>query len=352
MSNDRRDDQDQDQDNSAEDWNPWLEDDSSDEELPSFSHDSDEEEADFRRYDKTTVTDPLDEDEDIDVDDECSPPGEAIAAAATTVTPVGAVRVSPLSYPPRQEATSSEEDVDDYDDADSWEDDELQDDEYQPTEPSRFTDTWPVGLIAVAALALILLAAGGYGVMTQRAAMEQEVRDLQAQLAVAANPEDISSTRASLDSLQEDNRELRTALNALRDENLQLSDTLAGLEQQLAAQRDAAARATPAPSPAPVPATPRQAAAQPTPAQPAATAASGGNWFVNFGSYSERRVADQWAARLKPASGRVTVTSVQRDGSTFYRVRVIDLASDNQAQTIARKLEQDYGLSKLWVGRE
>jgi cell division septation protein DedD len=348
MSNDRRDDQDQ--DNSAEDWNPWLEDDSSDEELPSFSHDSDEEEADFRRYDEAAVKDPLHEDENTDVDDESSDLEDAIVAAATTVPPVGPVRVPPLSYPPRQDPSSSEEEVDDYDDADSWEDDELQDDEYQPTEPSRFTDTWPVALIAVATLALILLAAGGYGVMKQRAAMEQKIRDLQAQLAVAANPEDISSTRASLDSLQEDNRELRTVLNALRDENLQLSDTLAGLEQQLVAQREAAARATPAPAPA----TPERATAQPAAAAPTPAPApvSSGDWFVNFGSYSERRVADQWAARLKPASGRVTVTSVQRDGSTFYRVRVIDLASDNQAQTIARKLEQDYGLSKLWVGRE
>jgi cell division septation protein DedD len=110
------------------------------------------------------------------------------------------------------------------------------------------------------------------------------------------------------------------------------------------AQRDATARATPAA------AIPRPAAAPPTPAEPAP--ASGGDWFVNFGSYSERSVAEQWSTRLQPTSGRVTVTSVQRDGSTYYRVRVVDLASDSQAQTVARKLEQDYGLSKLWVGRE
>jgi cell division septation protein DedD len=336
MSNDRRDDQDQ--DNSAEDWNPWLEDDSSDDELPSFSHDSDEEASDFRRYDESRVRNPIDDDDGRDSD-------EPIDPTLIVPPPVSPVRSSPPAYRPLEDAGSSDEEADDYDDADSW-DDDLRDDEYQPTEASRFTDTWPVGLIAVAALALVLLAAGGYGVMKQRAAMEQEIRDLQAELAVAANPEEVSNTSASLATLQAENTELRTTLSALQDENRQLRDTSAGLEQQLVAQREAASRASPA---APTTA----AAPRPTPAPvQAAAPASSGDWFVNFGSYSERSVAEQWSARLKPSSGRVTVTSVQREGSTYYRVRVIGLASDSQAQAVARKLEQDYSLPKLWVGRE
>lgn len=338
MSNDRRDDQDQDK--SAEDWNPWLDEDSSDEDLPSFSHDSDEEEAEFHRHDKANLRDPLDDsaDEDTgsgDLEEDIEPP-------IVPVPPPSPVRAAPPTYNPQRD-TSSEEDADDYDDVDSWDDEELREEEYRATEPSRFTDTWPIGLIGVAALALVLLAAGGYGVMKQRAAMEQEIRDLQAKLALAANPENVSNTRASLGSLQEDNRELRTTLATLRDENRQLSDTLAGLEQQLVAQRDAAARAAPAP---------RQPVAQPAPAPAAAPAANSGDWFVNFGSYSERSLAEQWAERLQPGSGRVTVTGTQQDGSTLYRVRVVGLASDSQAQTVARKLEREYDLSKLWVGRE
>jgi len=297
MSNDRR--SDNDQDTSAEDWNPWLEDDSSEDDLPSFSHDSDEEQVDFRRRDTPLQADRVDDDDDRDIDD-----------------------------------------------ADSWDDDELQDDEYQPTEAARFTDTWPIGLIAVAALALILLAAGGYGVMKQRAAIEQEVRDLQAQLAQAANPEEMADTRAGASALEDANRELQTALNALRDENRRLSDTVQGLEQQLNAQREAVARAASAAV------TTAAVAPRPAPAPVQAAPASSGDWFVNFGSYGERSVAEQWSARLKPGSGRVTVTSAQRDGSTYYRVRIVGLASDNQAQAVARKLEQDYDLPKLWVGRE
>lgn len=349
MSNDKRDDEDQ--DNSAEDWNPWLEDDSGEEGLPSFSQDSDEEEAEFRRYDETSVRDPLDEDEDVDEDEEEDDGGgdtdEVVDPAPIVLAPVSPVRTPPPAYRPLEDAASSDEEADDYDDADSWDDDEeLRDEEYRPTEPSRFTDTWPIGLIAVAGLALVLLAAGGYGVMKQRSAMEEEVRELQAQLALAANAEEVSDTRASLGSVQEDNRELRTLLTGLRDENRQLRDTLAGLEQQLVAQREAAARAAPAA------ATPGQAAAQPAPAEPAPAPVSSGDWFVNFGSYSQRSLAEQWSARLTPGSGKVTVTDTQQDGSTFYRVRVIGLESDSQAQTVARKLEQDYGLSKLWVGRE
>ena len=346
MSNDRRDDRDQ--ENSAEDWNPWLDEDSSEDDLPSFSHDSDEEEAGFRRYDESSVRDPLDENEDGEEDDESGGSLADSEPPALAMPPASPVRAAPPAYKPQEEAFSSEDEEDDYDDMDSWDEEEQQDDEYRPTEASRFTDTWPVGLIAVAALALVLLAAGGYGVMKQRAAMEQEIRDLQALLAVAAKPEEISDTRASLSSLEEDNRELRATLGALRDENRQLSDTLAGLEQQLVAQRNATARAAPAPAAA----KPPQPAAQAAPARVSPANVSSGDWFVNFSSYSDRSVAEQWAARLRPGTGKVTVTETQRNGETLYRVRVAGLASESQAQTMARKLETDYGLPKLWVGRE
>ncbi len=78
---------------------------------------------------------------------------------------------------------------------------------------------------------------------------------------------------------------------------------------------------------------------------------SGASWFVNFGSYSQRAAADSWAARLKPDSGRAVVTTGSRDGKTFYRVRVIELADRATADRVARQLESEYGLSKLWVGK-
>ena len=41
-----------------------------------------------------------------------------------------------------------------------------------------------------------------------------------------------------------------------------------------------------------------------------------------------------------------------KDGKTFYRVRVIDLPNRDSAEKIARQLEIQYGLSKLWIGKQ
>ena len=79
---------------------------------------------------------------------------------------------------------------------------------------------------------------------------------------------------------------------------------------------------------------------------------SGGNWFVNFSSYESKDTANSWAARLQPAAGKVVVVSGTRNGDTFYRVRVVELANKKQAQGIARTLEQEYDLSKLWIGEQ
>jgi hypothetical protein len=83
-----------------------------------------------------------------------------------------------------------------------------------------------------------------------------------------------------------------------------------------------------------------------------ATTGSGGDWFVNFGSYTVRDTAGTWAAKLKPGAGRVVVLTGDREGKTFYRVRVVDLANRDQAESVARELEAAFDLSKLWVGRQ
>ena len=336
MNDNRRDDPNQ-EDSADQDWTPWMDDDASDDDLPSFSHDS-EEDAPRAGRDEDAGDDSLDAGVDFDDEERGVPPVPPVLP----VTGRAPAQQPPASRRPGSEARDDASiDSGDYDDG--WEDDEFEEDVRYATEPARFTDTWPIGLIAVAALALVLLAAGGYGVMKQRAAMEQQIRELQVQLAVAAKPDDVSDARASLETLQSENRQLSESLASLRDENRQLSDTLAGLEQQLTVQRAATARATP-------PAASKPASA-PAPAKPAAPAASG-EWFVNFGSYSERSVAERWSTRLKPGAGKVTVSSAQRNGETLYRVRVVGLASDSSAQAVARQLEREYDLPKLWVGKE
>ncbi len=71
---------------------------------------------------------------------------------------------------------------------------------------------------------------------------------------------------------------------------------------------------------------------------------------MNFSSYSQRANAQDWADRLTPDSGRVTVVPGVSNNKTYYRVRVVDLESRAQASQVARQLEREHKLSGLWVG--
>ncbi len=226
--------------------------------------------------------------------------------------------------------------------------------------------SWPLSLIAVAIVALVLLVAGGYGVMQQRTATENELRELRAELATAGNPGSVSPSQG-----QDAQGELQLAFEALtieaetlRLENRTLSDTVAGLEAQLGSQQtipraDTTVTKTvskPAQPSAAQPSVAQPVAAQPkTPAptasKPAVTASSG-PWFVNFGSYAMRSVAESWAARLQPGAGKVTVIPITSSGRTLYRLRVIGLADKESAKRVAHKLETDLRVSELWVGKE
>jgi cell division septation protein DedD len=78
---------------------------------------------------------------------------------------------------------------------------------------------------------------------------------------------------------------------------------------------------------------------------------AGGDWFVNFSSYSQRGTAESWASKLKPATGNVVVAPAQSNGRDIFRVRVIDLADKSSAQAVANQLQREFSTGKLWVGR-
>lgn len=277
--------------------------------------------------------------------------------------------------------------TDDWDEQDMTPEQEAEawlDDRGYPAEEAEGGQAWPLGLIAVALIALVLLIAGGYGVMQQRAATQEEIRELRAALATAASPEEVAESRTAAAEAEQRNIQLKEQLYTLSAENRRLSDTVAGLETQMAVQQRAistamekartqqnspaaiAARTKPAPKPVPRPAAkpkpkpaPVQVAAKPKPAPvtaakpaPAATPAAAGGWFVNFGSYGSESAAQNWVNKLKPAAGRVITAPGEKNGRTFYRVRVVDLPSKLAAQNVARLLEQEYKLSKLWIGKQ
>ncbi len=250
--------------------------------------------------------------------------------------------------------------------------DEESGDEGYDAGQARSQGGWPLGLIVLALVALLLMAAGGYGVVQERIAMQEKIRQLNAELASAANPEEMVHLLYAKRELETLNEEHSRTNESLTVENRRLTDMVAGLESQLeaqnlsqapvqgkvapkpapaapAAETRAAAAAKPAPAKPPA-TTPGPAAARPAAASPAGSA--GGDWFVNFGSYSQSAAAESWARRLKPGAGRVVVTSADRDGASFYRVRIVDLADRAAAETVSRQLEAQYGLPKLWVGRE
>lgn len=268
---------------------------------------------------------------------------------------------------------------------------------------------WPLGLIAVAIVALVLLSAGGYGVMQQRAATQQELTQLRAALATTARPEDASSRRDALQSLQQSYDKLAANAEALTLENRRLTDTVAGLQAQLGVQQAVLTKTLPAANPvkppvadavaslyktkprpsanqvqpatvrdpvsaqqvapqpiepepvktepvAPESAVPKPAAPQSALPKPAATqsppATSSGPWFVNFGSYATRNVAESWSGKLHPGAGKVIIAPSTKDGQTLYRLRVVGLASRDSAQEVAHQLETQLRVSALWVGRE
>jgi cell division septation protein DedD len=245
---------------------------------------------------------------------------------------------------------------------DEWNEEE---EDYQDDYQEEYTQTWPLGLIAVALVALLLLGAGGYGVIQQRAAMQEEIRQLQGSLATSANPDQLSAGRAALRELEQRNSDQLASLDAAKAENRRLQDRVAELELQLQA---VASGSTSAPAKAnqatvtgsnataqtgstetragkpgaPAPDTPKSSGTGP--------ASTAGDWFVNFGSYSQSAVAQSWAKKIKPAAGQVAVSPSSKDGKTFYRVRVVALADRAEAEKVSRQLQQDHGLPKLWVG--
>ncbi|MBN7797230.1 SPOR domain-containing protein [Parahaliea mediterranea] len=227
-------------------------------------------------------------------------------------------------------------------DEEDWEED------YEEEESASPLQSWPLGMIAIAVVALILLSVGGFGVMQERSAMQERVRDLEARLAVAVDPEQLATERGAHRELVLRNETLGNRVQSLLLENRRLNDTVSGLEKQLAVQRAAAdnagsgnpAKASAADSTKP----------KPAPSAPAVTAATSGNWFVNFGSYSQRRLAESWAGRLKPAAGEVKV--IAAPGGDLYRVRVVSLPDRSTARSVASDLQKTYKLPELWVGED
>mgnify|MGYP000128763349 CR=1 FL=1 len=247
-------------------------------------------------------------------------------------------------------------------------DDWLENEDNDNDETEDSTQSWPLGLIAVAAVALMLLAAGGYGVIQERAETVEELRQLRETLTTVTSLDDAGVSQKALQTLKQSYDGLTINAEALMRENRRLTNAVAELEVQLEAsqallptgnkvidtsvsaetKRPASNNAGPV---APESSTPVLAAPQPAAVKPSMTMSSGA-WFVNVSSYSTRAAAEKWVDKVRPDAGNVIVSASTREGKTYYRVRVIGLANKSAAAQVARKLEAELSLNKLWVGHE
>jgi cell division protein FtsN len=229
----------------------------------------------------------------------------------------------------------------------------------------EYREPWPLGLIAVAILALVLLAAGGYGVVQQRAAMKEEIRQLQAEQSTTASKQDMADNRQAQRALDARNDDLQFQVDALQRENQNLQNDIAGLETRLSSTDPVAPTPTATTPNEVVAATPAITKPKPAISKPITAAPiektvvsklgaipSGTRWFVNFGSYSKQATAKKWAAELTVEEGELIVVPGQKGLKNYYRVRVVDLPNRAIAEKIANQLEKTYSLPKLWVGQQ
>ena len=226
-----------------------------------------------------------------------------------------------------------------------WQDDELD------SHHESYSQPWPLGLFAAGIIALLLLAAGGYGVMEQRLETQKEVRLLRAKLATTTSNTEVAQSRQTQRNLQIHNEELEAQAEVLQAQ-------IAALYEEISQQDSAVAGQLPdATPPAPEvvkPAKPAVVSKAPaaTKAAPAAAEVDQGAWFINFASYKNKATADSWASRLSVDAGRVAVVPGEVKGTLYYRVRVLDLPNKEIAGKIALQLEQTHHLSPRWVGKQ
>jgi cell division septation protein DedD len=252
--------------------------------------------------------------------------------------------------------SAESDDSDDLEDSDELEDQDDSDLNDEPDDEDDLVDSemvesrplWPT---AVGLIAIVLLAIGGWGLYEERSTLQARIVELENSQAKARASATIDP--AALSALETDNAALKLQLEGLyRDYEVAMAEITA-----LQALAESAATADDSDNSDMTDYEEAEADADGSMAEDASDAAqispaTPGDWFVNIGAYSTPASAENWLARLESAGyNAVTQQVVIDDGRVLHRVRVVGFGSKAAAQTVARALESEFGVTELWVGQ-
>lgn len=206
---------------------------------------------------------------------------------------------------------------------------------------------WPV---LTAACALILVVIGGWGAITERSSLTARIAELESAAAKTPQRGDLSGSEEQ--SLRDENQQLSNQLDELRVQLSNMAQELAELETALSSEL-----ATSQPQESVATTVNNEVAntranQDQTVGDKASDEANIGDWFVNVAAYSQASAAQSWVDKLTASLDENVVSSkVVVNDKTLYRVRVVDLADRAAAQALARRLENNYEIGPLWVGK-
>lgn len=194
----------------------------------------------------------------------------------------------------------------------------------------------PVWTTVAMGAALVLLVVGGWGAISERSKLTNTVAQLENALATKSRQGDMTAAEEQI--LQSDNQSLRLQLESLREQYGAVAREIELLQRSVSAQIEQP--------------TPEESTAEETSTAPAPSSSDNGSWFVNVAAYSRRAMAEQWASKISDDVSTAVVSAVEVNGKALYRLRVVGIASRQDAKLVARELEKTYSIGPLWVGTE
>jgi len=194
----------------------------------------------------------------------------------------------------------------------------------------------PVWMTVAMGAALVLLVVGGWGAISERSKLTNTVAQLENALAAKSRQGDMTAEEEQI--LQSDNQSLRLQLESLREQYGAVAREIELLQRSVNAQIEQP--------------TPEESTAEGTSAAPAPSSNGDGNWFVNVAAYSKQAMAEKWASKISSDASKVVVSAVEVNGKALFRLRIVGIASRQDATRLAGELEKTYGIGPLWVGTE